>query len=428
MRELDERLGLTEAAARFVDDRRNPDMVVHPVARLIREAAYARAAGYEDANDCTTLWGDAYFTELVGPTNQNSINPKRHDGLASEASLSRLHNGRALGFERLELAHVDWFLRIVAQNPPEVITLDPDRYDAETYGEQQMALFNTHYGGVMRYPLVVTVAEYGIALAGRLRPGRAWSGADAVPVMRMLLEKLTEHLPNARIRVRADSGFMDPELFELFEEFGVEYAVRLRLNAVLKRYFAERLDLAGQRLLRTRPREKWALYEERLHAAETSWSKKRRIVLKLQYDPAKGELERFVIVTNSRRVKRGVWKFYEHRGQCEQRIDELKNHLRGEKFPSTEFDANQVRLHVVLMAHNLLAAVRVILPEGHQLKTATIERLRVALVKCGATLRRTARRFWIHASRTWPYRELLAEVARLATSGEFVATPIWHAG
>jgi hypothetical protein len=165
-----------------------------------------------------------------------------------------------------------------------------------------------------------------------------------------------------------------------------------------------------------------------MHAAETSWSRKRRIILKLQYDPAKGEIERFVIVTNSRRVKRGVWKFYEHRGQCEQRIDELKNQLRGEKFPSTEFHANQVRLHVVLMAHNLLAAVRIILPADHPLKTATIERLRIALVKCGATLRRTARRFWIHASRTWPYRELLADVARLVTSGQFVATPIWDAG
>ena len=44
LRELDERLGLTELAAALIDDLRRPGMVVHPVDRLLRETVYAYAA------------------------------------------------------------------------------------------------------------------------------------------------------------------------------------------------------------------------------------------------------------------------------------------------------------------------------------------------------------------------------------------------
>jgi hypothetical protein len=135
-----------------------------------------------------------------------------------------------------------------------------------------------------------------------------------------------------------------------------------------------------------------------------------------------------VTVTNSRRRKRGVWRPCERRAQCEQRIDELKNHLRAEKFSCCAFGADAFKLHPVVMAHNLFAAARVMPPEHHALKRATVSRLRIALVKCAATLIRTARRLWMRASRTRPYRELLAGCSRRFVSGRLVPTPVWEAG
>jgi hypothetical protein len=427
VRELDERIGLTVMAARFIDDLRHPDLVVHPVVRLIREAVYAYAAGYEDANDHPTLAGDAYFVSLIGPTNQASVNPKRHDGLASEASLSRLLNGRALGFDRLGFVHVEWFARLVERDPPSTITLDIDGYDAETYGAQQLALFSGYYEEVMYYPVVVTVAEYGFAVGGLLRPGNAGANIGAVELLRPILEAVRRLLPNTRIRLRADSGFMDPDLYLLLEEFRVQYAIRLRLNDVLNGYFDARLAPAGRRMARRRPDEEWALYHRRTYKAG-SWPKRRHIVMKLQHDPDRRALDRYVVVTNMRRGHRGVWHFYEHRGQCEQRNDELKNHLRAEKFSCCLFAANSVKLHLILMAHNLLAAVRIMLPRNHHLKRATVDRLRVTLIKCGATVVQTARRLWIHASRTWPNRRHLQDVATRFTARRLVPTPLWKAG
>lgn len=427
LRELDERLGLTELAASRIEDLREPDMVVHPVRRLLRETVYAYAAGYEDANDHTPLAADDWFQELVGGINKDSVNPKRHDGLASEPTISRLLGGRKLDVDSVGFVHVGWFGRVVENAPPDVVTFDIDGYDAETFGGQQLSLFNGYYDEHMYYPLTVTAAEYGFVVAAKLRPGTAAAGEDAVELMRPVFEYMREHFPNTRLRLRGDSGFMGPELYRLCEEFGVEYEIRLRMNNVLKGLFEKHLVAKGEKMLRERPGEKWALYHETTYKAG-SWKKPRRIVMKLQYDPWKGSLERYVIVTNSRRRKRGVWTLYEHRAQCEQRIDELKNHLRAEKFSCCEFHANAFKLHLIVMAHNLFAAARVMLPEHHELKRATVARLRIALVKCAATLRRTARRLWMHASRTWPYRELLADCSRRFVSGRLVATPVWDTG
>jgi hypothetical protein len=427
LRELDERLGLTELAASRIEDLREPDMVVHPVLRLLRETVYAYAAGYEDANDHTPLAADTWFQELVGGINKDSVNPKRHDGLASEPTISRLLGARKLDIDSVGFVHVDWFARVVENAPPDVVTFDIDGYDAETYGGQQMSLFNGYYDEHMYHPLTVTAAEYGFAVAAKLRPGNAAAGEDAVELMRPVFEYMRERFPNTRIRLRGDSGFMGPELYRLCEEFGVEYEIRLRMNEVLKRLFEEHLAAKGEKMLRERPGKAWALYHETTYKAG-SWEKARRIVMKLQYDPHKESLERYVIVTNSRRRKRGVWTLYEHRAQCEQRIDELKNHLRAEKFSCCEFHANAFKLHLIVMAHNLFAAARVMLPAEHALKRATVARLRIALVKCAATLRRTARRLWMHASRTWPYRELLADCSRRFVHGRLVATPVWDAG
>lgn len=427
MRELDERIDLTLMAARFVDDLRNPDLVVHPVVRLIREAVYAYAAGYEDANDHPMLAGDAYFLSLIGPTNQKSVNPKRHDGLASEASLSRLLNARALNFDRLSYVHAEAFARVVKKNPPEEITLDIDSYDAETYGGQQLSLFNGYYREEMYHPLVVTVAEYGFVVAGLLRPGNAGPSGDADKLMQQLLSELRRLLPNTRIKLRADSGFVSPPFYRVLEKYGVKYAIRLRLTVTLKKYFEEVFPDAGDDPERRSEEEGWPLYHRRDYRPK-GWHKSRRIIMKIQRDPKWGSLERFVILTNMRGSNRRVWNFYEHRGQCEQRIDELKNHLRAEKFSCCEFAANAVKLHLILMAHNLFAAVRIMLPEKHELKRATVQRLRVALIKCGATVVRTARRLWIHASRSWPNRKFLADIARRFTSGHFYPTPLWHAG
>lgn len=424
---LDARLGLFAAAAKFASDLRSPEMVVHPLDRLVREAVFAHAAGYGDASDHSPLRRDALFARLVGPTNAGTRNPRAADGLASEATISRLLHERGLDLSRLGLVHVEQFLKALGNTRPGEITLDLDGYDAPTYGHQQLALFNGHFDATVYYPLVATVAEFGFAVGAMLRAGNAWSGAEAVPLLEPVIVRLEQALPGTRIRVRADSGFMDPALYEMLERHGVEYAIRQRMNERLRGLVDEVLGERARRMMERSPRRAWTIHGEARHFVK-SWGRRRRVILKVQYDPATGEIERYVIVTNSRRSKTKVWRLYEKRGQCEQRIDELKNHLAADRFSLSTFEANSARLHLVVMAHNLFAAARMALPPRHELKRATVERLRVTLVKCGAMVIATARRVWLHASRSWPWREVLADVTRRFAHGRLRATPLWDAG
>jgi hypothetical protein len=428
LRQADERLGLFAAAAGTIEDRRWARMVVHPVQRLLREVVYAYAAGYEDGNDHPRLAADELFSAMIGPAAAGSINPKQHTGLASEATISRLLGARVLACDALEAVHRRWFLLSMCRRQPPVLTLDIDGYDAETHGQQQLSMYNDYYGQYMYYPLQISVAEYGFVVGALLRPGDAASNGQAAAQLRPLLEFLGKSFPKTRLRLRADSGFMDPEIYDLCEEFSVEYAVRLKMNKTLKALIQRLLEPRVEREVPADRRDRrWALYAEHPYRAGT-WHRSRRVLLKLTFNPAKDRVESYALVTNSARSQRHVWGFYEHRGQCEQRIDELKNHLRAEKFSCTLFESNAVKLHLMVMAHNLFAAVRMLLPARHELKRATIGQLRVRLIKCGATLRRTARRLWIHASSSWPFRGLLADVAVRMVHGPLRPVPLWNSG
>jgi hypothetical protein len=425
LRDLDGRLGITAKAAACFNDLRRDSMTVHPVERLVRETVYAYAAGYADANDHAPLSRDTFFTHLLGPVRPDSSNPKSHEGLASEATISRLLNARKLQTSGFDVLHVRHFVDTVKSDPPDVITLDIDGYPAETFGQQQLSLFNGHYFKEMYYPLVVTAAEYGMILAGQLRPGNVWPAHGGVELLRPVLEYLREHLPHTRIRLRADGGFIDPDLYLLLEEFRVEYAIRMRLSSLLKREFDTRLGTTTARALERRPDEHWEFFAELTHRSKT-WPVARRHILKVQYDPHEAGVQRYVIITNSRRSARRVWRFYNGRGQCEQRIDELKNQLSGDRFSCCTFAANDLKLQLMLVAHNLIAALRVLLPAPHELKRATIDRLRITLVKCGASIRTTVRRVWLHASRTWPFKHLLLDVARCISSHRLRPAPVWR--
>jgi len=429
LRELDERLGLTELAAGLLEDLRVPEMTVHPLGRLLREMVYAYAAGYEDANDHTPLRDDPLFKQIVGPINRETVNPKVQEGLASEATISRLLGGRKLdGRELFAPAHVGQFGLALGRRSPEVLTLDMDGYDAEVHGMQQLGLFNGYYEERMYYPLHVTAAEYGFVVGAELRPGDAGAAEGAVEVLEPILRYLHARYPATGLRFRADSGFMDPKLYRLCEAFGAQYAIRLRMNARLKELFAEHL---AWRVYADQPDErrdgKWIFYHHLLYRAQ-SWKRARRVILKLVYDPAEGEEEQYALVTNVKGSPRAVWSFYGRRGREEQRIDEFKNHLRGEKFSCGDFADNAFKLQLVAMAHNLYAALRMALPAHHALKRATVSRLRLELVKCAAMVIRTARRLWLHASRHWPYRPLLVDACRRVTAARLRMTPVWDSG
>jgi len=58
LRQLDERIELTRAAAAVVSDPRDPDRIVHPMRELLGQPIYALCCGHEDLNDHERLRED----------------------------------------------------------------------------------------------------------------------------------------------------------------------------------------------------------------------------------------------------------------------------------------------------------------------------------------------------------------------------------
>jgi hypothetical protein len=260
------------------------------------------------------------------------------------------------------------------------------------------------------------------------RPGYAGALTGAAEMLTPILRRLRAIWPNLRIRVRADSGFASPEMYDACEADSDEYVFRLHWNEVLDRLMKKEMT---ERWRNSVP-DGWedgkaVMYGEAMYRAGP-WKCARRVVFKWTYDVETGEEDHFALVTNMRTAPAKTWRAYSHRGQEEQRIEEFKNDLRGEKLSCNELDANDFKMQWKAMAHNLLGAVRIGLPKGHELKHATIGRLRLVLVKCGAMVKQTARRMFLHASRHFPYRHHLAEVCRMALAADWTPTPLWGSG
>ena len=100
---------------------------------------------------------------------------------------------------------------------------------------------------------------------------------------------------------------------------------------------------------------------------------------------------------------------YVGRGDAENRIKELKLHLKADRTSCHRFAANQFRLLLhtfafVLMWHLRQAAA------GTELATATFETLRLRLLKIGARGQETVRRIVLHMASSYPYQSLFAAV------------------
>jgi hypothetical protein len=65
VRELDERLGLSELMDHHLSDSRRGKNIQLPLADLLRQTIYSRLAGYEDVNDAARLSQDPAF-RLIG--------------------------------------------------------------------------------------------------------------------------------------------------------------------------------------------------------------------------------------------------------------------------------------------------------------------------------------------------------------------------
>jgi Transposase DDE domain group 1 len=413
LRAADRRLRLTEGLAACLVDQRQPGKVEHEVEELLAQRIYGIACGYADANDAARLGEDPVHKLLVGR------DPVGGADLASQPTLSRFENavdrkqlyrmGEALADAVLE-RH-----RRRLHGRARLITLDLDPTDDPTHGAQQLTFFNTHYDTWCYLPVMGFVSfndeKEQYLLTAVLRPGNAPASAGATGILWRILKRMWAAFPKARVRVRLDGGFADPQVLTFLDVMGVEYVVAMAKNAVLNRLAEPQMEQARQ-LSEASGQTEHVYGEGRYRAG--SWSSERRVIFKAEVVRHEGkdpkDNPRFVI-TNLKQNPQWIYEqVYCERGDIENRLKELHQGLEIDRTSCTRFWANQFRVLMTAAAYGLMQELR-LRAARTVCARAQVWTLRERLLKLGASVVVSVRRVVIHLPVSFPFLSSFRTIA-----------------
>jgi len=234
VRELDERLGLSELIDRHLSDSRRGKNIQLPLADLLRQSIYSRLAGHEDVNDAARLSQDPTF-RLIGSQKiweRGAALTSRLQSFETEV-LTQEENLAGLAALNRELV-----ARAEAIDSPRRIVLDMDSTEVRVHGRQEQSAYNGHFESTCYHPLLLFNRE-GDCLAAKLRPGNVHS-ADGWEEL-LLPEIERQQAQGKEVAFRGDAAFAKPELYEALEAREVKYAIRLPANDNLQRKITELL-------------------------------------------------------------------------------------------------------------------------------------------------------------------------------------------
>ncbi len=395
LRRVDERIGLSRAAAAALGDPRDPTRITHSLRDLLSQRIYGLCCGYEDLNDHDTLRDDLLMQTAVG----------RVDALASSPTLSRLET-RATRAQAVALhgVLVDQFIASHKAQPEELV-LDIDASDVPLHGTQECSEFHAYYDHHCYLPLYVFCGQ--AMLACVLRRSRIDGAKNAAAVIKLLVQRLRQVWPETRIIVRGDSGFCRQRLLRWCERSGVSYLIGLARNARLQATVQYAEAALADEYERTGAKQR--LIDEFTYAAD-SWDIERRVITRLEHG-AQGNNPRFVVTNLAADATQLYERLYCARGEAENRIKEAQLDLFGTRASCHKFAANQLRLLLAALAYTLMHRLRGIALKGSELERATAATIRVRLLKIGAAIVRNTRRVRVLLASHHPLRELFALAA-----------------
>ena len=441
LRQVDRGLGASAALAGCFRDERDARWVDHSVQQLLAQRLYAMALGYEDLNDHAQLRRDpllAVACEKTDPLGQDRFLPQFRDAaLACPATLNRLELSNHKSSRAHKLTHdpaqveatlLKLAVRCLPRHAQEIV-LDLDTTGTLLHGEQEGRFFDAYHGGYCYEPLYVFCGN--IPLWAQLRTADHDTAESAVEAMKKIIAAIRKRCRQARIILRADSGFARPQLMALAEALHeVYYCLGLQRNPRLELQVQKALAEARARQIQSGGAAT-RVFTEFEYATLKSWPRARRVIAKAEVT-TQGANPRFV-VTNlptegfasddepERFTPAPLYEqFYCARGQMENVIKQQLLDLKADRLSTHYLGSNQLRLWLSALAYLLLERVRTLGCAGTELAVATVGTVRLKLLKVAAAVRLSVRRVHVQLSSAYPLQNLFAlchrRLMRLATA------------
>ena len=333
------------------------------------------------------------------------------EALASQPTLSRF-------FNRMDddtLRQFDDILRqlrrkIYSIKMPESVLFDIDTTLLPTYGKQEGEGFNYHYQAHGYHPVLCYDGLTGDLLRAQLRDGTDYCSKGAAAFMEPLIAEYRENYPSIQLYARGDSGFATPELYGLFEDNDVKYAIRLKINSTLLK-LAQDEDEALAGATRFNMIDYAVTYGEFFYQA-SSWRAPRRVVFKIEKPYNQMTHMYTFIVTNMEEL--GHWQvidYYCNRGRMENFIGEGKQGFDFGAVSSRSKTVNANRLQLHALAYSIFNWFRRLALPGHMCKSL-VDTVRLKLLKIATKVVHSGRYVKFKLCSSCPYKEEVYETFR----------------
>ncbi len=393
LRECEQRVGIIDAIGACIKDDRHSSYIKHSYKELLTQRVLQIAAGYEDADDCDSLRSDDILKICSG------VLPSQGH-LSSQPTMSRFEQTPTRGdLYRIAEAFVNNFIKSYIEQP-KVIVLDCDDTNSNTYGAQQLSLFNDYYGEYCYMPLHIYEGLSGKLVTTILKPGRRSKNLNVFAILSRLIERLHSHWPDTLIIVRGDSHFCSHQLMDWCKEREhVHFVTGITSNSTLQKL--SEITVATAQKQHKHAGRPVKLYHSFEYKAG-SWANSQRVIVKVEVSDL-GSNVRYIVTDLRQAHTRSLYEdVYCARGAMELRIKEHKTYLRSNRMSCSKFSANQFRLFLHSAAYVLLHNLQTQTLHATQYAKATFKTIREKVIKVAAYVREIKTRIKIELPASCP--------------------------
>ena len=399
----EEHLALVSQIASCIHDKRKPYLIRHSLDEIIMTRIFQICLGYEDVNDCDRMRHD--------PMMQLAVDTGALDKeLCSPATMCRFENMVTdEDLLRIQEMFVTMFILSYKGKAPGHIILDCDDTNVDTYGRQQLTLFNAYYDSYCYMPLMVFEGYSGRMILPLLKPGRRNKAVSFEDTIFWLIACLREAWPGTVITVRGDSHFCSHGLMDwaCLNDKRVFFITGLARNSVLENHPVTKAAVDRVRHDHDLFRRPVRTFGE-FHYRAGTWKLPQRVVVKAEYTE-RGELNVRFIVTNIRNIgKQDLYeRIYCGRGCDELFIRQFKEGVNGDRLSCHTFAANRLRIFIYAAAYILLHSLRERALRGTRLGNASLLTIREKLLCYAVSVRILKTKVILDFAKHHPLREEL---------------------
>ncbi len=389
--------------SRLIPEYRDEEKIEHSIEKMIKQRVFLQIQGYEDCNDEKSLREDPLIKEVL-------------DGdLASQPTLSRLEN--SLSIRDIYNISQSFFLENYVLSIPldkKRIVIDVDATDDPTHGSQQYTMFNGFYEQFMYSQLLFHDGETGQVILPVLRPGNSHSNRWFVHILKIIVRRIRERLPDIEICIRADSGYSGDEFYRLAKQENLTFAIGMISNKRLKKYTKEAEEEIRKEYLNKG--EKHQYFTEAFEYKADKWDYPEQCYAKVESTGKGMNIRYFCSNIENQTAEEIYWDFYVKRGEAsENRIKELKNMCYSDRLSCPNFTANYLRMFISSLCYEFFRRIRELIKQTGDVEAGKwqVNNIRLLLMKVGATLSKKKRHIRISFSKSYVCKDLFTRIVRL---------------